>query len=76
MDEKLTWNLSDRVKFEHQFDLYPNLSDRGQFRLDTGANLGIRLTPRFSLNINSRYLSQPVPGGRKNDLLLTVGLRF
>lgn len=78
--EKLSLGLSDQVNLTHQFSFYPNLSDTGQFRFDTTSVLSTRLTSRLSLNVNliDRYLSLPVPGRKKNELVVTTGfgLRF
>jgi hypothetical protein len=76
LGEKVAWNLSEQVKFVHQFNFYPNLSFGGRYRLDSLATLSFRISSHLSLIVNSsyRYLSVPLPGGRNNDLLMSTGL--
>lgn len=75
LGQKLSLSLSDRVKFTHQLNFYPNLSAYGDFRMDTTSALTTRLTRRLSFNLNvvDRYLTLHPVSGRKNHLVFTSG---
>jgi hypothetical protein len=63
---------------DHLSNFYPNLSQAGRYRLDTTTTLSTRLFSRLSVTstFTDRYLSFPLPGHMKNELLLTTGLGF
>jgi putative salt-induced outer membrane protein len=56
----------------------PNLSQTGQFRLtfDGGATIQFSRSLSFQVTFADRYLSNPLPGLRKNDVLLSTGVTF
>jgi putative salt-induced outer membrane protein YdiY len=76
--EELTHQLSSRVSFAERLMFYPNLSDTGEYRLTFDSAAVMRLTERMSVQVtvSDRYLSNPLPGLKKNDLLLTTGVRL
>ncbi len=76
LGEKLSLDFTQRVNFEHYMNFYPNLTDRGEYRLDTTSALNTRLSSLFSFNtrLTNRLLSNPLPGGQKYELVLTTGL--
>jgi hypothetical protein len=76
LGEKLSLNLTDRVSFEHYLNFYPNLTDRGEYRVDTTSTLSTRVSSRLSFNttLTNRLLSNPLPGRQKHELVLTAGL--
>jgi len=76
--EKLSWKLSDDVSFENYLNFYPNLTDAGEYRVDTTSTLGIRVSSRLSFNtaITDRFLTHPLPGRKRNEVVLTTGLGF
>lgn len=55
-----------------------SLTDRGQYRLnsDLGTSTVLRRWLSWQLTFSDRYLSNPIPGRKSNDVLLTTGLRF
>jgi len=57
---------------------YPNLSSTGDFRSTFSLGLVTKLTKVLSwqTSFNDYYLSDPVPGKKTNDLLLSTGLRL
>lgn len=57
--------------------VYPNLSSTGDFRSTFSLGLVTKLTRVLSwqTSFNDYYLSNPVPGKKSNDLLLSTGLR-
>jgi len=78
LGERLGLQLSDRVRVDHLFNFYPVLSDRGQFRLDSTTTVSTKISSRLALTtgFTDRYLSNPLPGHQKNELILTTGLGF
>jgi len=57
---------------------YPNLSSTGNYRSTFSLGLVTRLTKLLSwqTSFNDYYLSDPPPGKKTNDLLLSTGLRL
>ncbi len=74
--QDLTVQLNDRVHLRKRFQLFPNLTRTGQFRHTLDATVSTRITRwmNWSITTSNRYLSNPVSGARKNDLLLTTGV--
>lgn len=70
--------ISDRLTLRERFQLFPNLSDTGEYRLTFDAGLAAKIWNRldWQITVSDRYLSNPLPGTQGNDLLLTTGLRF
>jgi hypothetical protein len=76
LGEKLSLNLTERINFEHYLNFYPNLTDRGEYRADTTSSLSTRVSSRLSFNttLTNRFLSNPLPGRQKHEMVLTTGL--
>lgn len=76
--EKLGIQISKRVRFDHNLNFYPNLSNTGQYRFDTTTGLTANLSKRFSLNTSliDLYLSTPAAGSHKNNLAFTTGVGY
>jgi putative salt-induced outer membrane protein YdiY len=76
--EKLGIQLSKRVRFDHNLNFYPNLSNTGQYRFDTTSGLTANLSKRFSLNTSliDLYLSTPAAGSHKNNVAFTTGVGY
>ena len=58
---------------------FPNLSDGGAYRMnfDAAAIVTLKKWLGFHLTVSDRYLSNPVVAGtRKNDFLMTTGIRL
>jgi putative salt-induced outer membrane protein YdiY len=74
--EKLSWKISNNVNFTNHLNFYPNLTDRGEYRADTTSTLSLRISSRLSFNttIADRFLTNPLPGKQKNEVVLTTGL--
>jgi putative salt-induced outer membrane protein len=66
------------VALKERLVLFPNVSDVGQFRgaLDTSLLTRLSNWLGWQITLSDRYLSNPLPGIKKNDLLLTTGLRL
>jgi putative salt-induced outer membrane protein YdiY len=76
--EKLSWKVSDNVNFENYLNFYPNLTDTGEFRLDTTSTISLRVSSRLSFNttLADHFLTRPLPGRKRNEVVLTTGLGF
>lgn len=76
--EKLGIQISKRVRFDHNLNFYPNLSNTGQYRFDTTSGLTANLSKRFSLNTSliDLYLSTPASGSHKNNVAFTTGVGY
>lgn len=78
MGEELDIKLNDRLSWTQRLAFYPNLSESGEYRLqlDTGLVTQLYRWLGWQISLSDRFLSNPIPGVRRNDLLLTTGLRF
>lgn len=75
--EELTYKLSNRTLLKERAVFFPNLSQSGEYRLnfDASAITNINKWLGWHVTFSDRYLSNPVPGAKSNDVLLTTGLR-
>ena len=78
LGEELTHKVSAATSLHEKLIFYPNLSNSGNYRtnFDISAVTAIRKWFAWQLSVSDRYLSNPVPGRRKNDVLFTTGLRL
>jgi putative salt-induced outer membrane protein YdiY/sRNA-binding regulator protein Hfq len=76
--EELSWKLNKRVSLDERFSAFPNLSDLGQYRFQFDATAATKLKAWLSwqITVSDRYLSNPLPGLKSNDELLSTGLRL
>jgi len=70
--------LSKTVSATESLIVYPNLSNRGQYRVNFDSTLVTRLNSwlAWQVTTSSRYISNPAPGNKNNDVLMTTGIRF
>jgi hypothetical protein len=70
------YRLSVATSLVQSFRMFDNLSDTGQYRMnfDLGANTRLLKWLTWNLAFSDRYLSDPVPGRKKNDILYTTGV--
>jgi hypothetical protein len=76
--EVFGYQISKRVRLDHDFNFYPNLSDTGQYRFDTATTFSAKLAGKFSLNtgVIDLYLSNPPLGNKKNSITFTTGIGY
>jgi hypothetical protein len=76
--DELDYKLNNRAGVSERLTFYPNLSQRGQYfvTFDTTATTKLYKWIIWQVTFSDRYLTNPVPGTQKNDLLLTTGLRM
>ena len=76
--EEYSHKLSGSSALKEKLVFYPNLTETGEFRVTFDFGLVTNLNKRLGwhLTFSDRYLSNPVPGTKQNDLLLTTGIRL
>ena len=78
LGEELTFKLSDITSLTERLVVFPNLSEGGEFRIafDTTAVTRLSRLLSWQVTLSDRYISNPIPGVGKNDLLFTTGIRL
>lgn len=78
LGEDLLYRLGPRATLKQRFVIFPNLSEFGDYRInfDAGLTTDITKTIGWHITVSDRYLSDPLPGLEKNDLLLTTGINI
>jgi putative salt-induced outer membrane protein YdiY len=78
LGEESSHKLFQSVKFYQKAIFYPNISNRGEYRMnfDAGAAMPIFKWLEWNIGFSDRYLSNPIAGKKSNDLLYTTGIRF
>jgi len=72
-----TYKLSGITALNQSFRIFPDITRSGEYRMnfDIGAATTLRKWLSWQLTASDRYLSDPVFGRKRNDVLLTTGLR-
>jgi len=72
----LNYKMSARMSFFENYRMFNNMSNGGEFRQNLDVGISAVLTKWMTWNaaVSDRYLSNPVPGRKKNDFLYTMGL--
>ncbi|MFZ0461307.1 MAG: DUF481 domain-containing protein [Candidatus Acidiferrales bacterium] len=75
--EDFAYKLSNRTSLAEQLDFWPNLSDTGQYRVTFNGSAATKIKGwlDWQVSINDRYVSNPIPGIKTNDLVLMTGIR-
>lgn len=62
--EHVTFRFNKKIRINHSFTFYPNLSNRGRYRFDTASAIAFRLNSWLSANmgLTDYYISQ-IPSG-------------
>ncbi len=78
LGEEISTRFSKSTSLTERLVFFPNLSELGEYRTTFDATAVTRLSTLLSwqLTLSDRYLSNPIPGVKKNDVLLTTGLRL
>jgi putative salt-induced outer membrane protein YdiY len=76
--DDFNYKLNSRTALVQSFRMFNNLSNSGEYRMnfDTGLATAITKWLNWNLALSDRYLSNPVPGRKKNDLLYSTGFGF
>jgi putative salt-induced outer membrane protein YdiY len=78
LGEELNTKLNNRTVLSEKLSLYPNATDTGNYRLQVDATAATKMKAWLSWQVtySDRYLSNPLTGLKKNDVLLSTGLRL
>jgi putative salt-induced outer membrane protein YdiY len=78
LGDELSWTLNDRVTLKQKLSIFPNVTDPGEFRVnfDLTTVTAIWKWLGWQFTVSDRFLSNPVMGRRKNDVLFTTGVRL
>lgn len=70
--------FNSRTNLTQSFRMFNNLSNTGQYRMnfDMGASTQLAKWLTWNIALSNRYLSNPAPGRKTNDMLYTTGLGF
>jgi len=76
--EEFAMKLLSRLNVVERLQIYPNMSNTGQFRLnfDTTASMPVYKFLEWNFGVSDRYQTDPLPGRKGNDILFTTGVRF
>jgi len=76
--DDLSIAVSTSTSLTQSFRMFDNLSNTGQYRMnfDLGAATTLKKWLSWQLTASDRFLSNPVFGRQKNDILLTTGFRL
>jgi hypothetical protein len=72
------YKLSGSSSITQSFRLFPNVTNTGQYRVnfDLGAVTAIKKWLGWHVTASDRFLSNPVFGRQRNDLLISTGFRL
>lgn len=75
--QEFGYQLLSKLKLFERLSIFPNFSDTGEYRMnfDSTASVPVLKWLEWNVGFNSRYLSNPLPGKRRNDTILTMGIR-
>lgn len=78
LGEKFSFDIFKHFDFTHELDVYPSLTTAGNYRFDTVSAISTPISPLFSIQaqFTDHFLSQPLPGTEKNDLIFSTGVGF
>lgn len=77
LGDDFSHKFSASTHVEQKLDFFTNLSDTGAYRvnLDISAVTAILKWFSWQVTISDRFLSNPVPGRKKNDAIFSTGVR-
>lgn len=78
LGEALFHKLGKSTVVNQQVFFYPDLTNTGEYRIafDMGTTTKISKWLGWQTAVSDRYLSNPIPGTKSNDIILTTGLNF
>jgi putative salt-induced outer membrane protein YdiY len=76
--EDLVYKLSSITSLHERASFYPNITRTGEYRanFDLSAATTLKKWLAWQVTASDRLLSDPLPGRKRNDLILTTGLRI
>ena len=78
LGQELNQKFTATTTLHEKLVFYPNVSASGNYRgnFDVSAATAIRKWLSWQVSMSDRYLSNPVAGRKKNDVLFSTGLRL
>jgi hypothetical protein len=75
--DTLLWKPQKATTVTQSFRMFANLTERGEYRVnfDLGAVMALNHWLGWQVTASDRYLSNPLVGRQRNDLLMSTGLR-
>lgn len=75
--DDFAFKVNKASNFTQSFRMFNNLSDTGQYRVNFDIGMVTKVAKWFSWQITAsdRYITDPVPGRKTNDLLISSGIR-
>jgi putative salt-induced outer membrane protein YdiY len=76
--DNFNYRLNTRAVVTQSFRMFNNLSNSGEYRVnfDIGATTALLKWLHWNIALSDRYLSNPVPGRKRNDFLYSTGFGF
>jgi putative salt-induced outer membrane protein YdiY len=76
--EELTHKFNSVTSLHERLAFFPNLSSTGNYRMNFDMTVATAIRKWFSwqFTASDRYLTNPDPGRKKNDILFATGLRL
>jgi putative salt-induced outer membrane protein len=74
--EQFSRKINANTTFTQSAFIYPYMNSLGNYRATFDAGLATKISRilTWQINFGDRYVTNPLPGTKKNDLLLTTGL--
>jgi len=72
-----TYKLNSATSIRQSYRMFNNLTNTGAYRVNFDLGLATQLRKWLSWQVTAsdRFLSNPIPGRQRNDVLLTTGVR-
>jgi putative salt-induced outer membrane protein len=76
--EDFSHKVNSTTTLQESMRFFPNVSNSGAYRLNFDTTLATAFARWFSLEftVSDRYLSNPLPGRKNNDVLFSTGVRL
>jgi hypothetical protein len=76
--DDFVYKMTARTSVTQSFRMFDNISDPGVYRVNFDTTGVTQLTKwlNWNVSLSDRFLSNPVPGRKGNDLLYTTGIGF
>ncbi|HBY60506.1 MAG TPA: hypothetical protein DEH78_11840 [Solibacterales bacterium] len=76
--DELSWKLSSVSSLRQSFRMFNNLTNGGEYRANFDLGLDTKLSKWLSWQgtFSNRYITNPAPGRKTNDVLISTGLRL
>lgn len=78
LGENLAHKFTGTTSLEQRLTYFANLSNTGAYRVnfDISAVTALRKWFSWQVTVSDRFLSNPIPGRKKNDILFSTGVRI